>query len=290
MVCVCKATRTSLGSTSFFVSLPLLCLPVHPMEDPYLFLLCLWSRAIDKHVTCALGGKLSSYLSAIRFSFCPYLLFLSLVSGLNYSVFKSAVPRLENKKPYSLVFFPLPPCRLLVLSPPCPQMKITFRLSTETSFSVTVPDNSGVEDLRNSVKVGCPPGVKLPADYKLIYNGQKLTPLYKPLEEFGMAATGNYTVILMSDASDTPVASPRLAPTTVSAPKKKAKKNRCLFQSCTLAPLRMVGDCSHCHGKFCAKHRLLEDHLCTGLQFCKESAHERNATKLQSESTIVSRV
>lgn len=170
-------------------------------------------------------------------------------------------------------------------------MKITFRLSTETSYAVTVPDNSSVQDLRNSVKVGCPPSAKLPADYKLIYNGQKLTPFYKPLEAFGMAPGADYTVILMSDASDTPVSLPRLAPVAIStAPKKKAKKNRCSFKSCTLAPLRMVGDCSHCHGKFCAKHRLLEDHVCTGLQFCKESAHERNATKLQSESTITSRV
>lgn len=170
-------------------------------------------------------------------------------------------------------------------------MKITFRVSTESSFAVTVPDNSSVQDLINSVAIGCPPAVKLPADFKLIFNGQKLAPYYKPLELFGMLAGADYTIILMSDSSDTPVSLPRLAPVAISsAPKKKAKKNRCSFKSCTLAPLRMVGDCLHCHGKFCAKHRLLEDHHCTGLQFCKESAHEKNATKLQSESTITSRV
>lgn len=171
-------------------------------------------------------------------------------------------------------------------------MKVTFRLSTETSYTVTVPDNSTVEDLRNSAKVGCPPSAKLPVDFKFIYNGEKLVPYYNTLESFQITPdVENITVILMSDGSDTPIASPKLAPQTlVSVPKKKVKKNRCLFKSCTSAPLRMVGDCGHCHGKFCAKHRLLEDHLCTGLQFCKESAHERNAMKLQSESTIASRV
>lgn len=171
-------------------------------------------------------------------------------------------------------------------------MKVTFRLSTETSYTVTIPDNSTVEDLRNSAKVGFPPSAKMPVDFKLIYNGQKLAPYYKPLLSFLITPDlESVTVILMSDSSDTPVSSPQLAPqTSVVVPKKKAKKNRCLFKSCTSAPLRMVGDCGHCHGKFCAKHRLLEDHLCTGLQFCKESAHERNAMKLQSESTITSRV
>lgn len=171
-------------------------------------------------------------------------------------------------------------------------MKVTFRLSTETSYSVTIPDNSTVEDLRNAAKVGCPSAAKLPADFKLIYNGVKLAPYYKSLLLFGVLPDSDtVTVILMSDSSDTPVGSPLLAPqTSVAVPKKKTKKNRCSYKSCTLTPLRMVGDCGHCHGKFCAKHRLLEDHMCTGLQFCKDNAHERNAMKLQSESTIASRV
>lgn len=169
-------------------------------------------------------------------------------------------------------------------------MKITIRLSTETAYSVTIPDNSTVEDLRNTAKVGCPATAKLPNDFKLIYNGEKLTPYYRTLASFHVTPEKDITVILMSDGSDTPVgsASPQLAP--VAVPKKKTKKNRCSLKNCTSAPLRMVGDCGHCHGKFCAKHRLLEDHMCTGLQFCKESAHERNAMKLQSESTIASRV
>lgn len=175
-------------------------------------------------------------------------------------------------------------------------MKVTIRLSTETSYSVTIPNNSTVEDLRNSAKVACPSSAKLPADFKLIYNGEKLEPYYKPLLSFNINDNDTTTtVILMNNGSDTPITlSPPVAPTesveAVAAPKKKTKKNRCSFKTCNSAPLRLVGDCGHCHGKFCAKHRLLEDHYCQGLQFCKESAHERNAMKLHSESTIVSKV
>ena len=43
------------------------------------------------------------------------------------------------------------------------------------------------------------------------------------------------------------------------------KKIRCTFQDCKDQPQRIVGDCSFCNGHFCGKHRLLEDHKCTGL-------------------------
>lgn len=166
-------------------------------------------------------------------------------------------------------------------------MRITIRLSTNTSYAVTVPDNSNVQDLRALAQVACPAGAKLPADYKLIYNGQKLDPHYKSLDDFGLLPRAeNLTVILMSAGVASPLSLPSLKPTTtVRAVKKKA---RCSFKSCTLTPLRMVGDCLHCKGKFCAKHRLLEDHHCQDLQFCRDSAHERNAMKLNNESTLTS--
>lgn len=184
-------------------------------------------------------------------------------------------------------------------------MKVTIRLSTEISYSITIPNNSTVEDLRNSAKVACPSFTKLPPDFKLIFNGEKLTPYYKSLLFFNINSDIDNTVILMSNGSDTPIneLSPISTPinlsnstttststTTVPLPKKKTKKNKCNFSKCNSTPLRLVGDCGHCNGKFCAKHRLLEDHYCHGLQYCKDNAHERNAMKLQSESTIVSKV
>ncbi|KAK9461065.1 ubiquitin-related domain-containing protein [Lipomyces oligophaga] len=69
-----------------------------------------------------------------------------------------------------------------------------------------------------------------------------------------------------------------------------ASKKRCSFKSCSSAPLRIVGDCSFCDGHFCSKHRLLEDHKCTGLQDCKQQLHDRNALKLQQEQTVASKV
>lgn len=168
-------------------------------------------------------------------------------------------------------------------------MKVHIRLNTEVSYSVTIPNNSTVEDLRNSAKVACPSFTKLPVDFKLIHNGEKLSPYYKALSDFKM--NEEPTVILMSNGSSTPTLTPTNSILTPQpAPKKKTKKNKCSFTGCSLASLRLVGDCSHCQGKFCAKHRLLEDHLCSGLQFRKDAAHEQNAMKLHSESTIASKV
>lgn len=169
-------------------------------------------------------------------------------------------------------------------------MRITIRLSTNSAYTLTIPDNSTVQDLRTSAKVACPPSAKLPTDFKLIYNGQKLDPHYKLLLDFGISPEGS-DIILMSNGVASPISSPSLTPTTVrKTTNATKKKSRCSFKSCSSAPLRMVGECSHCSGKFCAKHRLLEDHHCQDLQYCRDSAHERNAMKLHSESTMAPRV
>lgn len=44
-----------------------------------------------------------------------------------------------------------------------------------------------------------------------------------------------------------------------------APKKRCTFPGCKDPPQRIAGDCDFCDGHFCAKHRLLENHKCTGL-------------------------
>lgn len=185
-------------------------------------------------------------------------------------------------------------------------MKVTVRLSTENSFNVTVPDNANVEDLNNSITVACPDSFNIPHKFKLILNGERLTPNYKQLVDFNAEGIDSHengiTVILMlidddSDlitkdlsASSTTTAASATNPAGGQKIKKKSSKKKCSFKSCNSLPLRMVGDCHHCNGKFCAKHRLLEDHYCSGLQFCKDNAHEQNASKLESERTISSKV
>ncbi|RNJ52871.1 hypothetical protein D7B24_002787 [Verticillium nonalfalfae] len=64
-----------------------------------------------------------------------------------------------------------------------------------------------------------------------------------------------------------------------------AKKIRCTAKDCRDAAQRIVGDCGFCQGHFCGKHRLLEDHKCSGLEDCKKESHERNAAQLESERT-----
>ncbi|MCJ1308829.1 hypothetical protein MMC25_002484 [Agyrium rufum] len=68
------------------------------------------------------------------------------------------------------------------------------------------------------------------------------------------------------------------------------KKVRCTAKDCKDAAQRIVGDCGFCEGHFCGKHRMLEDHKCTGLEDCKKESKERNAEKLNSERTFVAKV
>jgi len=44
------------------------------------------------------------------------------------------------------------------------------------------------------------------------------------------------------------------------------RKIKCSHKDCKDAVQRIVGDCGFCNGHFCGKHRLLEDHKCTGLE------------------------
>ncbi|KAK2593988.1 hypothetical protein QQS21_008300 [Conoideocrella luteorostrata] len=67
------------------------------------------------------------------------------------------------------------------------------------------------------------------------------------------------------------------------------KKLKCSAKECReqLSPFPVL--CSFCHGRFCNKHRMLEDHQCPELEDCKKQEHERNAAKLEAERTPVIR-
>lgn len=65
------------------------------------------------------------------------------------------------------------------------------------------------------------------------------------------------------------------------------KKIRCTHKDCKEAAQRIIGECGFCNGNFCGKHRLLEDHKCTGLEDCKKESHDRNAAQLNKERTTV---
>lgn len=56
------------------------------------------------------------------------------------------------------------------------------------------------------------------------------------------------------------------AHTTLSIHIMAGKKIRCGAKDCREPAQRIVGDCGFCNGHFCGKHRLLEDHKCSGLE------------------------
>lgn len=68
------------------------------------------------------------------------------------------------------------------------------------------------------------------------------------------------------------------------------KKKTCTFPNCTAAQVRIVGECTFCDGKFCTKHRLLEDHQCPGLMNAKKAEWDRLKGKLEGEKTVASKV
>ncbi|KAH6655469.1 hypothetical protein BKA67DRAFT_238752 [Truncatella angustata] len=94
-------------------------------------------------------------------------------------------------------------------------------------------------------------------------------------------------------------------------PTMAPKKIRCKHNECKEAVQRMFGDCGFCQTQYCAKHRLPEDHSCSGLEavsVClvaflsslsshvlvtnttrhlqvRKAAHEQNANQLNQERT-----
>lgn len=71
-----------------------------------------------------------------------------------------------------------------------------------------------------------------------------------------------------------------------------SKKLRCGAKECREQAQRFVGDCGFCNGHFCGKHRLLEDHKCTGLEDVSRvpssPASEASASSELSSSEIES--
>lgn len=56
-------------------------------------------------------------------------------------------------------------------------------------------------------------------------------------------------------------------------------------QRCSQAAIRIVGDCNACSAVYCGRHRLPEDHACSGLAGVRKTAHDKLASKLASERT-----
>lgn len=203
-------------------------------------------------------------------------------------------------------------------------MKLNIKINeSEDILSLTVPDNATVEDLKISIIVSLPASTKITSkNMSLWYSGLKLD-YSKSLSSYNITPNSilnnsnmliyltnkddvnipisntlnvskNIDSAILSDSDDHELLvhhkKSKSRSRSKSRTKSKSKSKKCSFPDCTSAPLRMVGDCQFCHGKFCSKHRLLESHNCKDLKICKDKCYERNALKLQSEQTVASKV
>ena len=46
-----------------------------------------------------------------------------------------------------------------------------------------------------------------------------------------------------------------------------------LYFNCNGRVVKIIGNCRWCSSKYCQKHRLPEDHSCSGLLDCKKQYH-----------------
>lgn len=176
-------------------------------------------------------------------------------------------------------------------------MKVTVKLSNESSFQVTVPDNATVEDLKVASLVALPPDSDINRGARLWYSGRKME-FSKVLSTYGITSESKSSVYLTSGDDESAIAvaddeatiAEQQPHTQKKARTRSKSKNRCCFNNCHSPALRMTGECQFCKGKFCSKHRLLEMHNCKGLKTCKDKSFERNALKLRNEQTVSSKV
>lgn len=186
-----------------------------------------------------------------------YQIFVKLLSGESELFFCSLLhkrsPESEKKKKK---------VRMSQTNPPLPP-----------AIPLSIPSSTTITTLRQllSIRTSLPP-----TSLSLVHAGKHLT----------MASSANSTLSSLNvPPSATIDITLPLRGGVGGAPKKK--KIRCTHKDCKEPAQRIVGDCSFCSGHFCGRHRMLEDHKCTGLEDCKKESHARNADKLNSERTLV---
>lgn len=152
-------------------------------------------------------------------------------------------------------------------SPPLPLVKTDA--NPPAVIPLSIPSSTTITTLRQllSLRTSVPP-----SDLRLVHAGKHLT-------------TSPNTSSTLSSLNIAPSSTIHLTlPIRGGMPPKKV---RCTHKDCKEAAQRIVGDCSFCNGHYCGKHRMLEDHKCSGLEDCKKESHDRNADKLNSERTMV---
>ncbi|MCJ1390581.1 hypothetical protein MMC18_003441 [Xylographa bjoerkii] len=147
-------------------------------------------------------------------------------------------------------------------------LPIFVKLLSGEVIPLTLPPTTTIATLRQllSLRTSMPP-----SNLRLLHAGRHLT-----------TTTADPTLVSLNILPNSTLE--LTAPVRGGMPPRKV---RCTFKDCKDAAQRIVGDCGFCSGHFCGKHRMLEDHKCSGLEDCKKESHERNAMKLESERTMV---
>lgn len=58
-------------------------------------------------------------------------------------------------------------------------------------------------------------------------------------------------------------------------------KKYCELKNCRLKQCKIMQCCRFCSFKFCAKHKMPEEHFCNNFKECKQEANDKNAMKLE---------
>lgn len=158
-------------------------------------------------------------------------------------------------------------------SPPPDNFQIFVKLLSGDTIPLTVPSDTTIPTLRQllSLRTSAPT-----TDIRLVHAGKHLT-------STDASSCPSTCTAPISDLLPPSSTLHMALPIRGGMPPKKIK---CDFKDCKDGAQRIVGDCSFCQGHFCGKHRMLEDHKCSGLEDCKKESHDRNADTLNTQRTM----
>ena len=113
-----------------------------------------------------------------------------------------------------------------------------------------------------------------PHSIKLVWRSQELTPDDSSLDTFGISQNDLIHLVHSSPF-------PSTADSSLLLPQVK-KPFHCAWGDCLDRHVKIIGECVYCSGKYCARHRLPESHMCQNMQSCKQQSFNANHSKVMN--------